>query len=513
MATLEKLPSHVIVVSVQHAIADLFILSFSFSFCMKKKLLELVNVTVKQNGITVLENINFTINAGEQWAITGRSGSGKTSLAHAIAGSVFYSGLIRFYFDEVNIHPHIAIAEQQHRFRNLSHTSDFYYQQRFNSPDADDAITVKEELLKHDDASSNGHEWIDALHLTKLMDEPLIQLSNGENKRLQLAKILLDNPHLIILDSPFTGLDANGRETLQKVIDAVVRKGVHVLLICNLQELPGSITHMAVLKKGQLIYAGARENIPHSISEAPVNTFSLSTEKLNRLNSAIENFKCAVQMKNVNVKYGERVILENINWLVKRGECWSVSGHNGAGKSTLLSLITADNPQAYANEIYLFDKRRGKGESIWDVKKRIGYISPEMHLYFEKTAACFEVIASGLFDSIGLFRKLSDTEEQQSDWWADVMQLKPLYNKSLYQLSLSQQRMVLLARALVKNPPLLILDEPCQGLDDEQTSYFNQLVNLLCRSFGTTMIYVTHYEKDIPPCVNQFLRLENGRQV
>ncbi|MDX2045158.1 MAG: ATP-binding cassette domain-containing protein [Chitinophagaceae bacterium] len=480
---------------------------------MEKKLLELVNVTVTQNGIPALKNINLTIHAGEQWAITGGSGSGKTSLAHAIAGSVFYRGLIQFYFDEGHIHPHIAVAEQQHRFRNLSHTSDFYYQQRFNSPDAEDAITVKEELLKHDDGSSNSHDWINVLHLTKLMDEPLIQLSNGENKRLQLVRILLDNPQLIILDNPFTGLDAEGRETLQKVIDTVIQKGVHVLLICNLPELPGSITHVAVLKSGQLIYAGTKENIPHSIPEEPINTFTINTEKLNQLNSASEDFSCAVKMKNVNVSYGERMILQNINWLVKKGECWSVSGHNGAGKSTLLSLITADNPQAYGNEIYLFDKRRGKGESIWDIKKRIGYISPELHLYFERSATCFEVIASGLFDTIGLFRKLSVIQEEQADWWADVMQLKPLYNKPLYQLSLSQQRMVLLARALVKTPPLLILDEPCQGLDTEQAYCFNQLVNMLCTNFGTTLIYVSHYEKDIPPCVNHFLRLENGKQV
>jgi molybdate transport system ATP-binding protein len=484
-----------------------------FLFCMGKKLLELVNVTVTQNGIPALENINLTIYAGEQWAITGGSGSGKTSLAHAIAGSVFYRGLIQFYFDDNNIPPHIAVAEQQHRFRNLSHTSDFYYQQRFNSPDAEDAITVKEELSKHNDGGGNGHDWINVLHLTKLMDEPLIQLSNGENKRLQLARILMDNPQLIILDNPFTGLDAEGRKTLQKVIDTVIQKGVHVLLICNFPELPGNITHVAVLKSGQLIYAGIKENIPHSIKEEPINTFTINTEKLNQLNSANEYFTCAVKMRNVNVIYGERAILQNINWLVKKGECWSVSGHNGAGKSTLLSLITADNPQAYANEIYLFDKRRGKGESIWDIKKRIGYISPELHLYFERTATCCEVIASGLFDTIGLFRKLSVLQEEQTDWWADVMQLKPLYNKPLYQLSLSQQRMVLLARALVKNPPLLILDEPCQGLDTEQAYCFNQLVNMLCTNFGTTLIYVSHYEKDIPSCVNQFLRLENGKQV
>jgi molybdate transport system ATP-binding protein len=215
---------------------------------------------------------------------------------------------------------------------------------------------------------------------------------------------------------------------------------------------------------------------------------------------------------NVTIRYGDKTILDHINWEVKKGERWSVSGPNGAGKSTLLSLITADNPQAYANELYLFDQRRGSGESIWDIKRRIGFVSPELHVYFDRGTSCFDVIASGLFDTIGLFRQLSSSQQEQVQAWIQLLQLQSLQRKPLFQLSLGQQRMVLLARALVKNPPLLILDEPCQGLDSAQINYFKQLINRLC-AIGATLVYVSHNVNDILECITNIARLENGRLV
>ena len=216
-------------------------------------------------------------------------------------------------------------------------------------------------------------------------------------------------------------------------------------------------------------------------------------------------------MINVNVQYGDKKILNNINWQVKKGERWNLSGPNGAGKSTLLSLITADNPQAYANEIYLFDKRRGSGESIWDIKQKIGFVSPELHLYFDYSANCFEVIASVLFDTIGLFRHVTNAQEQKILLWLKLLQLEDMKSKRLAQLSLGEQRKTLLARALIKIPPLLILDEPCQGLDDDQTAYFKNLINQICEAFNTTLVYVSHYKHQIPECVSHFLKLVNGK--
>lgn len=483
-----------------------------------KPIIELNKVSVKTGGTTILNEITLSIRAGEKWAIVGNSGSGKTTFAHALAGKIFYTGTINFNAGKLHNQQAIILVEQQHKFKNLSNTSEFYYQQRFNSSDAENAITVKEALDNFAAIDSSAEElnhWIEVLHLSSLLQKPLIQLSNGENKRLQLAEALLSHPAILILDNPFIGLDIGGRKTLHSIIDTIATKDIHTIIITTPQEVPETITYVGVLEDAGLTKY-TKADYQEYLKKAAVkkSEFSLNREQLQKINTpAYPHFSCAIEMKNVSVQYGDKKILDHINWQVKKGECWNVSGPNGAGKSTLLSLITADNPQAYANEIYLFDNRRGKGESIWDIKRKIGYVSPELHLFFEQHNNCFEVIASGLFDTIGLFRQISEEQEQQVNLWIELFQLQKLKYRPLFQLSLGQQRLVLLARALVKNPPLLILDEPSQGMDEEQTDYFKNCIDQLCRHFGTTLLYVSHYAKDIPSCVTKYLKLENGREV
>ncbi|MDR3713924.1 MAG: ATP-binding cassette domain-containing protein [Puia sp.] len=477
---------------------------------MAEKLLTLHQVSVQLGGISVLDSIDFTLHPGEQWALTGPSGSGKTVLAHTLMGRHFHSGEV------ISGSLKIAIVEQQHRFKNLVATEDLYYQQRFNASDADRTPTVRQELQEYGftDVSANAG-WLDLLHVRPLLSKPLIQLSNGENKRVQLAIALSGNPGLLILDNPFLGLDVEGREILRGIMGTIGSKGISLLLITSPHEIPEAITHVAVLEKGRLM-TYKKEDFP--LPPAPREEEKLDAGLLEGLRlltqpgSAGDDFSIAVGMSQVTVRYGDAVILDHIDWEVRKGEKWNLSGPNGAGKSTILSLITADNPQAYANEIILFDRRRGSGESIWDIKKKIGFVSPELHLYFDYSATCFEVIASGLFDTIGLFRTLSSGQEDNVLLWMQLLQIQELRSRRLSLLSTGQQRMVLLARALIKNPPLLILDEPCQGLDDEQIRHFRSLIDQLCEAFDTTLIYVSHYQPEIPSCVDHFLRLKEGKR-
>ena len=469
------------------------------------RLVTLTGVSVNTGGNQLLTDIHLSIQQHEQWAIIGHSGSGKTTLAHVLQGRIFYRGELIFHFPE-NSNGHIELIEQQHHFKNLSNTSNFYYQQRFNASEAGDSITVADALKEYTDSE----HWIELLHLNTLLNEPLLQLSNGENKRLQLAKALLAKPALLILDNPFIGLDVAGRKTLHSILGNICLQGIHIIVITSPAELPECITHVAVLENGHLVSAQKKQDYLRQPVEGQ-KAASINTALLRQLQPpAGDDFILAVKMNNVTIRYDEKIILDNINWEVKKGECWNLSGPNGAGKSTLLSLVTADNPQAYANNIILFDRQRGSGESIWDIKKNIGFVSPELHVFFEQHATCFEVIASGLFDTIGLFRKLSAAQEERIVLWMRLMELEPFQHKRIFQLSTSQQRMALLARALVKNPPLLILDEPTQGLDEIQTGYFKNLVNEICNSFKTTLIYVSHYTADLPSCINHFIRLENG---
>ena len=469
--------------------------------------LALEGVSVQLAGARLLDSLDWTIQKGEQWALTGPSGSGKTLLAHTLLGRHYYRGTLQIATKR------IEIVEQQHRFKNRPGGTELYYQQRFNASDADQTITVAQELA---DAGFPNPDpaLLEALHVRPLLPKPLIQLSNGENKRVQLALAVMELPELLILDNPFLGLDTEGRATLHHIFNTLAGQGIQLLLITGGHELPGAITHVAQLGHGKWSYLGPKTGFhPAGRPQAqkPLDAAILEKLRAEAAENAHEDFTFAVKLGHTTIRYGETTILDDIDWQVRKGERWNVSGPNGAGKSTLLSLITADNPQAYANEIWLFDRRRGTGETIWDIKRKIGFVSPELHLYFDNTTTVFDVIASGLFDTIGLFRMLNDEQTALVVLWMQLLSLHELRSRRLVQLSTGGQRMVLLARALIKNPPMLILDEPCQGLDEEQTAYFRGLVTTLCETFGTTLIYVSHYQQELPSCIDHWLRLEQGR--
>ncbi|PWT78306.1 MAG: ABC transporter [Bacteroidetes bacterium] len=484
---------------------------------MEDDFLTIKGLSVAFGNKKILDNIHFSIKRGQQWALIGQAGSGKTVFAHTLNGRYHYQGSIEASFGSAdNFQNNIHVIEQRHHFRNIYHQSDFYYQQRFNSFDSEMTITVQEELSAYPDSVHyrdkvmSKSELIDLLHLRELMKEPLIQLSNGENKRLQLVKGLLQNCALMILDQPFTGLDTNVRNLFSRIMNELSGLGQAFLLITSADQLPDCITHIATLDGGRMISQSPRDLfIPRRESASQQGW--ISREKLESMRShSLHDFEYAVRMVGVNVQYGDKSVLKDINWQVAKSERWSLSGPNGAGKSTLLSLINGDNPQAYANEIYLFDRRRGSGESIWDIKQKIGYISPELHLYFDSSANIYQTIASGLFDTIGLFRRLDQEQENRVHEWLDLSGLRDRSFQLLSHLSLGEQRMALLARALIKTPPLLILDEPCQGLDNDHKKIFKSLIDLYCDIFQTTLIYVSHYEDEIPASVNKFLRLEQG---
>ena len=476
----------------------------------KDSIIEASNVTVTRGANIVIRDISFSLKKGDHLAITGNSGGGKTTLGLAIAGRAYYKGSIKIAEPYAQ---RISWIEQQHHFKNLSNTSDFYYQQRFNSSDSEDAQTVQQAL---EDIGGDIGAVLKAMKIEYLADEPLIQLSNGENKKLQLAKALLQEPYILIMDQPFIGLDAGSRKDLHLIINHLADKGHVIILIATPDEIPACITQVLVLENGiqQSLMDSSSFNSSYSSKiKHKSKTFDeqLLKEFLSPQNG--DDFDDAINMKNVTITYGEKKILSGVDWQVKKGDRWLLSGPNGAGKSTLLSLVTGDNPQAYANEIYLFDKKRGSGESIWDIKRKIGFLSPELHLFFDQGCSAFEAIASGLFDIIGLFRQLNDDQIELVDHWMKITGIHSLRQKRLFELSAGQQRIVLLVRALVKNPPLLILDEPCQGLDKEKEAALLELINAVCLFGNKTMVFVTHYANDRPECIKNFIALEKGKVV
>lgn len=471
-------------------------------------ILKVEELSIQKSGQTLLHPLSFQLYPGDNLAITGAAGSGKSLLAQALAGRQFHFGTINYSPSIKNI----AWIEQQHHFKNRSNTSSFYYQQRFNSFDADDSGTVEEYLGS---VSPQTRNMLAKMGIEYLLSKPLIQLSNGENKKVQLALAMLENPDAFIMDQPFVGLDAPTRVYLHELINKLSAKGVLIILVTQPNELPVCMSRVVTLKQGELGVVENRSDFDKRVAQQPASHKDVDEAKLKKVmgDQNLNGDGVVIDIQQVNVRYGDKEILSDVDWKIMRGERWLLTGPNGAGKSTLLSLITADNPQAYSNSIYLFGRKRGSGETIWDIKQKIGYLSPELHQYFDNTCSCFEAVASGLFDTIGLFRQLTQEQIELVTEWINFAELNHLTRKGLYEISLGEQRKVLLIRALVKNPPLLILDEPCQGLDDETEAELLDLINKICLIGNKTMIFVTHYADKRPACVNHFMRLEKGRRV
>jgi molybdate transport system ATP-binding protein len=465
----------------------------------------------------VLLGINLEIEKGQQWAFTGASGSGKTTLLNIIAGNLqIRKGEIIRQFAEpdntgMDYHQFIAFVTAKHHFRNLSNTADFYYQQRYNSSDSDDAQTVTDYLNQ---IPAISHTWtlertMALLRLNLLADKQLIKLSNGETKRLMIAAALLKNPALLLLDNPLAGLDIQTRADFNNILNEIAATGVTILMASSPHEIPGIISHIGMLKDGLLTtMPKARFNPDDVDTKADGHTFTNLSALLDHYPApAFEN---VVRMRDVNIKYGEKIILSHVNWQINQGERWALMGHNGAGKSTLLSLINGDNPQAYANDIILFDKKRGSGESIWDIKKKTGFISPEFYQYFPADSSCLQAIESGYYDTMGLFRPSVKARADRALEWMKVLEIDQYARQLLKNIPASAQRLCLLARAMIKNPVLLILDEPCQGMDDHQVQYFKALIDQICRATNITLIYVTHYPEHIPDSIAHTLELAGG---
>ncbi len=487
--------------------------------------LSLEHITVRNLDKTLLREFTWQVRTGEHWAIVGNSGSGKTSLLHTILGkNNVINGSIRHYFYErfrqthevtdpyFNYRRLIQMAGHHHDFRNLSHTTDFYYQQRFNSMDSEDAPTVSAYL-----DGQMAHPLLAPLEVARLADKQLIKLSNGETRRVMIARALLQQPALLLLDNPFMGLDVQSRRAFHGIVDHVAKSGTTVVLVTTPNEIPASITHVLHLHEGRIAGTYTRQAFLEQYRpEAPAPAgLEIDTALLTSLiaDAPPMTFGHIVRMENIHVQYGQNVILDGINWTVKPHEQWALLGPNGSGKSTLLSLINADNPQSYANKIELFDRKRGSGESIWDIKKKIGFVSPELHQYFQSDATCLQVTGSGFFDTIGYSRTCTPEQLEKAGGWMRLLEIAPFAGEKFKQVPESVQRLVLLARALVKNPPLLIFDEPVQGLDAHQKNHFKAVIEALCRHLPVTLIYVTHYEEELPAGVQYFLRIRNGKMI
>ena len=478
----------------------------------RKQLLEVVSPRLQYTGVTLSTPHGFGIESGSTYAVVGENGAGKSTLGRILERG-WNIGMNQIRGDKRKLSIRSIEFSDIH---SLTGCADSYYQQRFEAMMSEGIPTV-EELIAGKIEPARWEELCRRLSITDIRHKRVNYLSSGELRKFLIINMFTSVPDILIIDNPYIGLDAASRSLFNELLCDVARSGTAViLLLCNTVDIPpftDYVLPMRGLTVGKML-AVSEIGLPAAI-EAVSREFStkgdLSLLPPLQLTEPVD-YRCAFELRHCEVRYGTTVILRDVSWRVEAGDRWALLGENGSGKSTLLSLVYADNPQGYSNDITIFDRRRGRGESIWDIKRRIGYISPDMHLYFGNGEDTLTVVASGLHDNVGCFRRLSPEQLALARQWLDALGIGHTAGRMMRTLSSGEQRMALLARTFIKNAPLLILDEPLHGLDMMQKHLVGRVIDRLLLSPGRTIIYVTHYEAEIPRQVSRVFRLARPKE-
>lgn len=496
------------------------------------------------------EPVSLDILAGEQVAIVGPNGSGKSRLADMLMSRYpLMEGEIHYdlgVFAYARVSDNIRRLTFRDSYGDADHT--YYLQQRWNQHDIDPETPTVGDLLgrawasiekgcaitmtpqEQQSARQRRTELRTKLYalfdIEALADKLIISLSSGELRKFQLTRTLLAAPRILILDNPFVGLDADARKLLRTLLRTLINEtDLQVILeLSREDEIPDFTTHVIPVAAGlhvmpkmtradflKAFNARAAATSTTQAHNAAADTLATTIKALPAKDITTMPFYTqggdVITCRNVSITYGAHTILRDITWSVREGERWALLGRNGSGKSTLLSLVCADNPQGYAADIRLFGHQRGSGESIWDIKRHIGYVSPELHRAYSHNIPAIDVVASGLHDSVGLYRRARQEERQTCLLWMEIFGIEPLAERAFLTLSSGEQRLCLLARAFVKDPELLILDEPLHGLDTANRQRVGVIIEAFCQRSHKTLVMVTHYPEELPSCITNTLHL------
>lgn len=370
--------------------------------------------------------------------------------------------------------------------------------------------------------------------IESILERGLKYLSTGEMRRTLMYRALSSSSPVLILDNPLDGLDTASRNTVLSLLRELPRKMLAIVLIAQDTALLEYASHVVYAGRDGIIFTGTvtdflKTSIRQSSESAAFNDAEFESALLNsgiaqneagikdketkdhgtRNGSVKEEL---VKMNNVTVQWDERKVLESVFWTVHKGEHTLVQGTNGCGKTTLLELITGDNQQVYANDVYLFGSKRGSGETIWDIKAKLGIVSYKLHLEYRlvKGYTVEQVVVSGFYDSIGLYTVPLESELCTVRHWLELAGLHTLAGETFSSLSYGEQRAVLILRAVVKHPPLLILDEPCHSLDAKSRDFVLHLLEKIAQTGKTTLIHVTHDTTEILPCEKYLFQFKPG---
>ena len=473
--------------------------------------LQLQDVNLTYRALPALRGINWSLQAGQQWACLGPNGAGKTSLARVLSGEAsHYSGAIQRSARLADAGVAYVCFEQARALCDRDRKLD---DSEFRADASDPGTTVQAVILNGRAADERFDHWVARLGIGHILQRGLRYISTGEMRKTLLIRAILGDPALLILDSPLDGLDLASQGEMRRVIDELLHSRISLLMLCRqFDDIPAGISHVLVLDDGRVMASASRAEIEsnpevQALMNPPVaelGTLPLPAPRPYELPASGP----LLQLRNVSVRYGELEVLRDVNWVLNRDQHCCVSGPNGCGKTTLLSLITGDNHKAYGQDITLFGLRRGSGESVWDIKQKYGQLDTQLHLNYKRGMRVVEVVVSGFFDTIGLYDDWGDAQRDTADQWLSALGLAQFSRESFDALSFGLQRMVLLARAMVKSPIILLLDEPTLGLDGHHRKLMLRAIDHIAVNSDTRIIFVSHSAGETPACINQHLRFE-----
>lgn len=470
--------------------------------------LQISQGTFRLSDTKTLSIDNLTLRAGESWAFVGSNGSGKSALARALSGELTllagvrrgdFSRITRLSFEQLQ---KLVSEEWQRNNTDLL------------SPGEEDTGRTTAEIIQ-DEVKNPARcaALAERFGIGKLLDRRFKYLSTGETRKTLLCQALMNEPDLLILDEPFDGLDVASRQALAELLAALHHDGYTLALVLNrFDEIPDFVQCAGVLADCTLLETGEKNALLEQALIAQLaHSENLSGMALPEPDAPPARLTLAdslprIVLRDGVVSYNDSPIIDHLSWTVNPGEHWQIVGPNGAGKSTLLSLVTGDHPQGYSNDLTLFGRRRGSGETIWDIKKHIGYVSSSLHLDHRVSTTVRNVILSGFFDSIGIYQAASDKQRKLAQGWLDILGMDSrTADAPFHSLSWGQQRLALIVRALVKHPTLLILDEPLQGLDPLNRQLVRRFVDVLISEGNTQLLFVSHHAEDAPACITHCL--------
>ena len=534
--------------------ADKFFMDGEQEF--QKNFISINECRIESSRGTLLENVSWKMSSKEAWLVVGANGSGKANFLNALAGDgarfvpnkdgAFFSNAFENSAEIISLEKAAALIGEER-----ANDESEYVEGGVDHGRTARVFLCEGILGKKIRRQTNGEFEIPEMAarlenfpevklcgIENILDRGLKYLSTGEIRRTCLCRALLGKKRLLILSDPFAGLDAQSRKILLDFFDGIATRqlknsnedgGAFPRIILSMErfnEIPESINCVLEFSKNAISFCGSRREYEEILSQRQKENSDFREKnkiefKQTVQNLVAENFsdeknsaeKILVEMRGVNVGWGEHRVLRDLSWTLRRGEHWLIRGPNGSGKTTFLELITGDNMQVFCNDVKIFGARRGSGETIWDIKKRLGIVSYRLHVEYRMVGQnLLGVIVSGFHDSIGLYEAASDVEIMAAKKWLALGGFSGRENEQFSNLSYGEQRAILILRASVKSPEILILDEPCHGLDENFRQKILDLLETIAESGTTTLLHVTHDPSEALACeknILEFLPNEN----